>query len=383
MSDTGFIYIGGDRDKPFRAKVGKTQRNPNVRISETTNPDYYLYHYYEVPINKLSSSERFIHQLLSKRFTRVKFIKTDKHSEWFDCSTQEADEVCAEYLDNQKSLFEKEKQIQEKFKAFTENRNAALEHYKTNYSGLESQLKEVIDDYQKSRNVIQTKLIQQYKSNKIDLLGIPIWLATYFLPLAIFSVLSKAFLNQSFWQVFLILAGIWALIDHRSIFNSLIKEKVNDIEVQKALRERFPDDRLNEAKLIFENLIAYQAKMKSLNMNERFPEIKYQLPFLKQKIGIFQSCITNLSKADEPKAEKTPEQESLSYKKHHSDKSPSSTKLHKNFFELEREILELELEQEIEKQEFKNSILNMLKGIAIITLITALIKLPKLLQLYN
>lgn len=383
MSSTGFIYIGGDKSKPLRAKVGQTQRQPALRISETTNPDYYLYNSYETHINKLNSTEHSLHRLLSKQFHRVKFPNTGRYSEWFDCSPQEADKVCAQYFNEQKSLLEKRQLMKEKSEAFILKKNAALEYYTHHFSPLESQLKEVIDNYQKNRNIIQTKLVQKYKSNKIDMLGIPVWLATYFLPIAIFSFLIRVVLKQPFWQIFLILAGIWALIDYRSIFNMLIKEKVNNVAVQKKLGEHFPDERLDEAKLILEDLIAYQVRMKRLKMNEGFPEIKYPLPLLKQRIKLFQSDIINQTKDYEPKAGKPTERKRPSYKQHHSDDFPTSIKSYNKFNELEQEVLELELEREIEKQELKKTILGVLKGLAIITLLAALVKLPKLLQYFN
>ncbi|MEZ8107034.1 GIY-YIG nuclease family protein [Vibrio cortegadensis] len=86
----GYIYIAQDATKPNKAKVGMTSKSPHKRISQTENPDYELFAFYEVADQKLKQTETTIHEILANEFQRIIHRSSNRQSEWFLCSPQQA-----------------------------------------------------------------------------------------------------------------------------------------------------------------------------------------------------------------------------------------------------------------------------------------------------
>lgn len=152
----GYIYIAWDITKPNQCKVGKTTRPPSSRISETTNPDYELYHSFDVGYTRLDFIEQDIHAKLVKSGVKRRVHRsTGKPSEWFDYPKEQADEFIASYLENAKS---KEKQRLE----------AIAERQKANDERLfyQSQAKRAIEDFKRDHGTYIQEVVSNY--DKLD-----------------------------------------------------------------------------------------------------------------------------------------------------------------------------------------------------------------------
>lgn len=99
LDASGYIYIGADDEKPNICKIGHTSRSVSVRATETTNPDYYIYHQYALKGLSSSQVENLIHQhILNKGIIRKVHIKSGLPSEWFECTPAYADNIISEFL---------------------------------------------------------------------------------------------------------------------------------------------------------------------------------------------------------------------------------------------------------------------------------------------
>jgi len=94
----GWIYIAHDTHKQRQCKVGKTTRAPYVRVSETENPDYELFHAWEVSDDALDQIEKDLHQQLAQRHKRILHRSSGRPSEHFECDAQEAQHFIEELL---------------------------------------------------------------------------------------------------------------------------------------------------------------------------------------------------------------------------------------------------------------------------------------------
>lgn len=88
-----------------------TTRDPKKRISDTTNPDYTLYHSYQIAAdnpNELRRVESTIHRELVKAGIVRRKFENNKNSEWFKCKPEIADQICAEVIGKVKTKKQQE-----------------------------------------------------------------------------------------------------------------------------------------------------------------------------------------------------------------------------------------------------------------------------------
>lgn len=157
-----YIYINGDREKPYRSKVGKTTRSVKERTSETTNPDYFNYHSYKVADAQLDSIEKQAHAAIKRAGHKcVLHHSTKKPSEWFECTPEQADEIIAQLFKDEASKIEASRQRQ-KLSALRINTIDYFEKSSKLY-----ELQTAVHDYHEKAREVEASLHRKYEKKII------------------------------------------------------------------------------------------------------------------------------------------------------------------------------------------------------------------------
>lgn len=306
MNKYGYIYIGGDRSKPQQSKVGKTTRKPEKRVSETTNPDYYLYHSYRVPIEILSRAETAIHKRISKSHKRIKFVNTNRNSEWFECSTQEADDICAEYFEKEKTRQKKEHEKKVHLESFQQAKREILSHYAYYYHPVLREFVHVEKRYNEKRINLRNEFLPKYRTSYLNISGILSWLFTTGLLALIVSYLTSSILDIKSSSLFIICFIIFAIYNRD--FLEISKVKIHNESLERDIESHIPHSTFIDLSNIVSALEAYEKKVKGVPLDGVFPAPPFKPEDLVEKLKELSSLLDNESTSDSSSEKRKPSQ---------------------------------------------------------------------------
>jgi hypothetical protein len=298
MNKYGYIYIGGDRSKAQQTKVGKTIREPNKRISETTNPDYYLYHSYRVAAEDLSKVEKAIHKKISKSYKRIKFVHTNRNSEWFECSTQEADDICAEYFEKEQTRQKKELEEKANLESFNQDKRDILHHFTYYYHPVLKEFYDLENNYKKRRSELEKELLPSHQTSQLNFFGIPAWLFSNALIAFIVSLFVSTLSPLSSLESFFICFIIFAIYNREAL--EIIKIITNKSSLQEEVDTYLCSSIFTELSAKVSALNSYEKSVRVVTLGKEFPSPPYKPEDLTEQLRKVRNYIENAAASDEP-----------------------------------------------------------------------------------